>query len=110
MSSTPVRRSLDPQSLQRSAGRAGRLMKSLANPDRLMLLCQLAQGEASVGELGAALGIGQPTLSQQLTVLRRERLVRTRREGRRVVYAVRSREALQVLHAVHAAYCAPRRK
>ncbi len=106
----PVRKGLDPRRMQRSAGRAGRLMKSLANPDRLMLLCQLTQGEMSVGELGEALGIRQPTLSQQLTVLREEGLVETRREGRRIVYAVRGGEALAVLKAVHAAYCPPRAK
>ncbi len=105
-----VRKELDPRRMQRSAGRAGRLMKSLANRDRLLLLCQLAQGERSVGELGEALGIRQPTLSQQLTVLRRQGLVETRREGRRIVYAVRSREAVSVLRAVQAAFCPPRAK
>jgi ArsR family transcriptional regulator len=88
-----------------AAGRACRLMKALANPDRLMLLCQLAEREMSVGELEAALGIRQPTLSQQLTVLRDEALVQTRREGKHVHYRVRSREALAVLQALYDQFC-----
>ncbi len=83
-------------------------MKALANPDRLMLLCQLSQGELSVGELEAELGILQPTLSQQLGVLREEGLVETRREGKRIFYGVRSRQALAVLKVLHDQYCNPK--
>ena len=74
--------SLSLQDMQQSAGQACRLLKVLSNPDRLMILCQLTQGEMRVGELEEALGIVQPTLSQQLTVLRDEELVSTRREGK----------------------------
>jgi ArsR family transcriptional regulator len=97
--------SLSLKQMHAAAGRACRLMKALANPDRLMLLCQLAEREMSVGELEAALGIPQPTLSQQLTVLRAEALVQTRREGKRVHYSVRSREALAVLRALYDQFC-----
>jgi DNA-binding transcriptional ArsR family regulator len=69
------------EAMHEAAEAAAGLLKVLANPDRLMLLCRLAQGEASVGELEAELGILQPTLSQQLTVLREEALVETRRDG-----------------------------
>lgn len=68
--------------LRESADIATSLMKVLANPDRLMLLCQLSQGEKSVGELETLTGIQQPTLSQQLTVLRENQVVQTRREGK----------------------------
>ncbi len=61
--------------LRASADAAGQLLKALANPDRLLLLCQLSQGERNVSDLEALLGIQQPTLSQQLAVLRREGLV-----------------------------------
>ena len=61
---------LDLGRLRESAAAAGQLLKALANPDRLLLLCQLSQGERNVGELEALLGIVQPTLSQQLAVLR----------------------------------------
>jgi DNA-binding transcriptional ArsR family regulator len=96
---------LDLASMHEAAADACRLMKALANRDRLMLLCQLSQGEMSVGELEAALGILQPTLSQQLTVLRDEELVQTRREGKHVFYSVRSKQALAVLRVLYDQFC-----
>lgn len=96
---------IDLESMHASAENACRLMKALANPDRLMLLCQLSQGEMSVGELEAALGIRQPTLSQQLTVLRAEELVGTRREGKHIFYRVRNKPALAVLKVLYEQFC-----
>jgi DNA-binding transcriptional ArsR family regulator len=96
---------IDLDSMHEAAADASRLMKALANPDRLMLLCQLSQGEMSVGELEAALGILQPTLSQQLGVLRDEQLVETRREGKHIYYSVRSRPALAVLQVLYDHFC-----
>lgn len=97
---------IDIDAMHQAASDASQLMKTLANPDRLMLLCQLSQGEMSVGELEAALGIRQPTLSQQLTVLRDEALVETRREGKYVYYSVRSAAALAVLKVLYQQFCA----
>lgn len=96
----------DIQRLRSSADQAHQLLKALANRDRLLLLCQLVDGERNVGELEALLGIVQPTLSQQLAVLRREGLVDTRREGKQVYYSVASREALAILHTLYGLYCA----
>jgi DNA-binding transcriptional ArsR family regulator len=96
---------IDLQSMHESAEEACRLMKTLANPDRLMLLCQLSQGEMRVGELEDELGIRQPTLSQQLTVLREEDLVETRREGKNIFYSVRSKQALAVLKVLYDQFC-----
>ena len=93
-----------------AADEACRLMKALANRDRLMLLCRLSQGEMSVGELEAELGILQPTLSQQLTVLREEKLVETRREGKYIHYRVRSRRALAVLKVLYDQFCIRKEK
>ena len=91
--------------MQKAADRACRLMKVLANPDRLMILCQLAQGEKRVGELEALLGIVQPTLSQQLTVLRDEELVSCRRDGKAIHYQLTSPQALAVMQVLYAQYC-----
>jgi ArsR family transcriptional regulator len=96
---------IDIKAMHGSAAEATRLLKTLANPDRLMLLCRLSQGEASVGELEAELGILQPTLSQQLTVLRAQGLVATRREGRHIHYRVRSPRALAVLEVLYDQFC-----
>ena len=70
-----------------------------------MLLCELAQGEQCVSELEERLGIVQPTLSQQLTVLRNEELVTTRREGKNIYYQISSPEALAVMQVLYKTYC-----
>jgi DNA-binding transcriptional ArsR family regulator len=101
---------IDLDAMHDAAAEAARLMKTLANPDRLMLLCQLSQGEMSVGELEASLGIMQPTLSQQLGVLRSEGLVDTRREGKHIYYRVLSPQALAVLQVLYAQFCEKRKK
>ena len=98
---------LDLEKMHIAAEKACRLMKVLSNPDRLMLLCQLSQGEKRVGELEEILGILQPTLSQQLTVLRDEELVSTRREGKNIYYEIASPQALAVMNILYAQFCAP---
>src|SRR5262245_10641071 len=100
----------DAAAMRDAAQSACVLMKTLANPDRLLLLCALAEGEKNVGELQEELGIVQPTLSQQLAVLRDEALVGTRREGKNIYYSVASPEALAVLQVLHAQFCAPTTK
>ena len=65
-----------------SAGQACSMLKILANEDRLMLLCQLIKGEKNVGELEEATNIQQPTLSQQLTILRNDSIVKIRKDGK----------------------------
>lgn len=86
-------------------GEAAALLKALANPDRLMLLCLLLDGERGVGELGDLSGLLQPSLSQQLGVLRAERLVTTRREGKHVVYRLASPAAVAVLDTLYGLFC-----
>ena len=98
--------SLDIQQLRANAEEAGQLLKALSNPDRLLLLCQLSQGERNVSELEALLGIQQPTLSQQLAVLRREGLVETRREGKLIYYCISSPAALAVINTLYQLFCA----
>lgn len=91
--------------MQAAAGEACRLLKVLSNPDRLLILCRLAEGELSVGQLEESLGIRQPTLSQQLTVLREEALVATRREGKHIHYRIDSPQALAVMQVLHQQFC-----
>jgi DNA-binding transcriptional ArsR family regulator len=97
---------IDLDTLRGAASRACALLRVLAHDDRLILLCQLAQGEHSVGELETRLGIAQPTLSQQLGVLRREGLVSTRRDGKHIHYRIASDDALALMHTLHARFCA----
>lgn len=91
--------------LEAAAGEASKLLKVLSNPDRLLLLCQMTQGEFSVRELELMTAITQPTLSQQLTVLRDEHLVTTRRDGKKIFYNIASKEALAVLQVLYQLYC-----
>ena len=95
-----------PIDFQERATEAANLLKALANPDRLLLLCQLVGGERTVTELGVLAHIEQPSLSQQLGVLRGERLVATRREGKNVFYRVASPAALKVLETLYGLFCA----
>jgi ArsR family transcriptional regulator len=94
-----------PLDFQERAAEAAKLLKALANPDRLMLLCQLVGGERTVTELGVLAHIEQPSLSQQLGVLRGERLVATRREGKNVFYRVASPTALALLETLYGLFC-----
>jgi DNA-binding transcriptional ArsR family regulator len=96
---------LELKEMQNSASQACKLMKILANADRLMILCQLSQGEMRVGEIEERLGIEQPTLSQQLTVLREEALVSTRREGKNIYYQMSSPKALAVIAVLYEQFC-----
>ena len=91
--------------MRRAAGEATGMLRVLANPDRLLLLCQLSQGEMSVGELEAVVGIQQPTLSQQLAVLRIQGLVQTRREGKQIHYCVKDPKVLAILSSLYGLYC-----
>jgi len=88
-----------------SATKACALLKILANEDRLLILCQLMQGSKSVGELEQLLGIRQPTLSQQLTVLREEKLVTTERSGKYIFYTLASPEASSIMLTLYELYC-----
>lgn len=96
---------LNLEDMQSAAGQACRLMKVLSNPDRLMILCQLSKGEMRVGEIEEMLGIVQPTLSQQLTVLRDEELVSARREGKNIYYQLSSPQALAVMEVLYSQFC-----
>jgi ArsR family transcriptional regulator len=96
---------LDLAALQAAAGRACGLLRVLGNQDRLLLLCKLAEGEYCVSELEAMLRIQQPTLSQQLGVLREEQLVTTRREGKQIYYRIASEEAIAVMRTLYEVFC-----
>ena len=96
---------LDMSTIRESADLACKFMKVLANADRLLLLCQLSAGEKSVGELETLLNIRQPTLSQQLTVLRENQLVSTRRDGKNIYYSISSEPALAIMQVLSQQLC-----
>lgn len=96
---------LDISAMRAAAGDASSMLRSLAHEDRLLLLCQLSQGERCVSELQTLLDMGQPMLSQQLGTLRRDGLVATRRSGRFIYYRIADARLLEVLETLYRLYC-----
>lgn len=96
---------LDLNAMRNHAGEVVGMLKILGNTDRLLLLCQLVERERTVGELEQLTGITQPTLSQQLGVLRREGVVGTRREGKFIWYRVEDQRTLQLMQAIYQLFC-----
>jgi ArsR family transcriptional regulator len=91
--------------MEASARTASSFLKTIANEHRLLVLCNLAKGEMGVGGLEERLGIRQPHLSQHLARLRRDGLVRVRREGREVFYSIGSLEALRMIGLLYELFC-----
>ena len=96
---------IEPELVRSAAVQAVGVLKLLANEDRLLLMCQLSQGEHCVSELEEELGIIQPTLSQQLGVLRNEGVVSTRRQGKNIYYSVSDPRTLEILVLLHRLHC-----
>jgi len=96
---------MDPIALQQNVCEAAQLMKALSNPHRLAILCRLLEGEKSVGQLVALIGLSQSALSQHLARLRRDRLVRTRRVAQTIYYELDGAHARIVLDTLHQLYC-----
>ncbi len=96
---------MDIAELQDNATAASDLLKVMANESRLLILCNLIGGEKSVNELESLVGLRQSALSQHLAVLRRERLVKTRREAQFIYYSLDSHEAKTIMAALHQVFC-----
>ena len=93
--------------ISESARAASDLLKALSNETRLMILCMLVENEMTVRDLEAALNMRQPAVSQQLSRLRAENLVSTRRDGKMIYYGLASSEARAVIQTLYGIYCAP---
>lgn len=98
-------KSLDIGRLEEKVAKASGLLKAMSNERRLMILCRLAMGELSVGELAKQVGLGQSSLSQHLAVLRRKGMVETRRETRMIYYRLASHEANAIMMTLYDLYC-----
>lgn len=92
---------------EESAGRAANLLRLLGNEKRLMVLCQLADGELSVGALQAMIGLSQSALSQHLALMREQGLVATRRESQTIHYRIADPAALRVIQTLAELFCPP---
>jgi ArsR family transcriptional regulator, virulence genes transcriptional regulator len=102
-----VASAVSPISFAAQAGEAARLLKALGHQARLMVLCQLAEGERSAGALQRGSGLSQSALSQHLAKLREEGLVATRREAQTIFYSLADPKAARVIETLAAIYCPP---
>jgi ArsR family transcriptional regulator, virulence genes transcriptional regulator len=101
---------LSPAQFAAKAEEAAGLLRALAHEARLMVLCQLTEGERSVGELLVQSELSQSALSQHLARLRAEGLVATRREAQTIFYRIADSKAERVLATLADIYCPPKRK
>jgi DNA-binding transcriptional ArsR family regulator len=98
-------KSVDPARMLEIAETAASFLKALSHEGRLMILCHLAAGEKSVGELENLLGVRQAAVSQQLSRLRLEGLVSTRREGKAVFYSIHDPKVLRTVNLLNDLFC-----
>ena len=96
---------LDIATIRNSAEDVVNLLKSIANTDRLLILCHLAENELNVSQIENITHIHQPTLSQQLMMLRKSDVVDTRRDGKQIFYRIKDKKLLQVLQHLDQLYC-----
>src|ERR1700739_1863363 len=98
---------IDSATMELAADQASDLLKALANRHRLLIICQLIDGERSVGDLAEFLGLRDSTVSQHLALLRRDGLVSARRDAQTIYYSIASDAAREILTALYRVYCAP---
>ena len=93
--------------LAEKAEEASRLLTAMANPKRLMVMCNQLEGEKSVGELAELVGLSQAALSQHLGKMRALSLVTTRRDGQTIFYGLASEQVREMLETLYRLFCAP---
>jgi DNA-binding transcriptional ArsR family regulator len=96
---------LDVKKMERSLDKAYKLVNAIANKDRILLLCQLNHGEKNVSQLAEETKIKQPTLSQQIGILKRAKLIASRREGKNIYYSITNLVALEIMNILYQNYC-----
>ena len=98
---------IDSDLMESAADRAGDLLKALSNRHRLLIICQLIDGERSVGDLAGFLSLRDSTVSQHLALLRKDDLVSARRDAQTIYYSIASDPAREILKTLYQVYCAP---
>jgi len=98
---------IDIDVMEAAADSASDLLKALANRHRLLIICQLVDGERSVGDLAQFLGLRDSTVSQHLALLRKDGLVSARRDAQTIYYSIASAPAREILAALYRVYCTP---
>ncbi len=91
--------------MQANASEVAALLKTMAHPERLLVLCQLAEGELSAGQLQACSHLSQSAFSQQLAVLKKQGLVLVRKEAQQVFYSLANQQAAKLVQCLHSIFC-----
>lgn len=105
--SHPAENSQEQTDLSGNAAQAAELLSAMANPKRLLILCNLVGGEMAVGALAETVDLSQSALSQHLAKLRALRMVKTRRDAQTIYYSIASAEVRAVLETLYNIYCGP---
>ena len=98
---------ISPDAMKKQADKAQQLLAAMANEKRLLILCQLIDGERSVNEITELLETRQSTVSQHLALLRKDGYVQARRQGQTQLYSLKGEDARAVIETLHALYCVP---
>lgn len=93
------------EDMQKNAQEAAEILKTMAHPDRLLVLCQLTEGEVGAGALQEMSTLSQSAFSQHLSVLRKHGLVKTRKDAQQVFYSLDDPRIRTLLEAMHATFC-----
>lgn len=101
---------MDVKTVEKNTEAAAKILKALSNERRLMIVCMLYEGEKSVGALEEIIGLSQSALSQHLARLRRDGVVKTRRDAQTIYYSLKSAEAEQLLSCLYDIYCEERQQ
>lgn len=97
--------SADMREMEAAAERVSALMKTLGHKDRLLVLCNLAEGERAVGELASELSLSQSSLSQHLARMRNQGLVETRRESQTIYYSLSDGDVRELIRSLYTIFC-----
>jgi ArsR family transcriptional regulator, virulence genes transcriptional regulator len=98
---------ISPDAMKKQADKAHQLLAAMANEKRLLILCQLIDGERSVNEIAELLDTRQSTVSQHLALLRKDGFVQARRQGQTQLYSLKGEDARSIIETLHALYCVP---
>lgn len=96
------------EDMQQTAEAVSELMKTLGNPKRLLILCQLAEGEKTVSDLARDTDMREAAVSQQLALLRKDGIVQARRDGQNMLYDLARDDVRKLIEFLYATYCQPR--
>ncbi|OEE32788.1 metalloregulator ArsR/SmtB family transcription factor [Vibrio anguillarum] len=97
--------SVNVEQMKTNAIEVSELLKTMAHPERLMVLCQLINGEVGVGELQQSSMLSQSAFSQHLTVLRKQNMIKARKESQQVFYSLSDPRVVQLIQSLQTVFC-----